>query len=202
MAMGLSALALNCTLKASDAPSSAQLMADLLLAELAKHDVGGDSIRVVDHTVRPGVRSDEGDGDEWPAIRARVLAADILVVATPIWLGNPSSVCQRVLERMDAFLAEEDDRGRPIAWDRVAIAGVVGNEDGAHNVGARLYQGLNDVGFTIPAGGMAYWVGEAMGAVDFGDLPVVPDGVQAMIGVAAANAAHLARLLREAAFPA
>lgn len=197
----LSAMALNCTLKRGGGESSTQLMVDLILDELAKHKVSGDSARAVDHAILPGVAFDEGEGDDWPGLRQRVLDADILVLATPIWLGNPSSVCQRVLERMDAFLGEEDERGRMIAWDKVAIVGVVGNEDGAHNVGAVLFQGLNDVGFTVPASGMAYWVGEAMGSVDFGDLPDVPGPVRAAAAAAAANAAHLAAQLRAMPYP-
>ena len=91
-------------------------------------------VRVVDHDVRPGVSSDEGEGDDWPAIHEKLLASEILVIATPTWLGRPSSVAQRVLERMDAMLSEEDDDGRPVAYNRVAGVVVTGNEDGAHHV--------------------------------------------------------------------
>ena len=89
---------------------------------------------------------------------------------TPIWLGQPSSIAKRVTERMDAFLGETDDRGRMVSFDRVALVAVVGNEDGAHHVSAELYQALNDVGFTLPANAVTYWVGEAMGSTDYKDL--------------------------------
>src|SRR5687768_4564275 len=108
----LTALALVCSLKKSPAESSSQLIAADVMAELGTHGVEGEIVRVVDHDVRFGVSADEGDGDEWPAIRQKVLAADILVLATPIWLGNPSSVCKMVLERLDAELSETDDEGR------------------------------------------------------------------------------------------
>ncbi|MCU1355503.1 MAG: NADPH-dependent oxidoreductase [Acidimicrobiales bacterium] len=198
----LTAVALNCTLKRSPAPSSTDRLVGLLVEALGEHEIPTEVIRVVDHDVREGVSSDEGDGDEWPAIRRKILDARIFLLAGPIWLGNPSSVTRKVLERLDAFLSEEDDDGRPIASGRVAINAVVGNEDGAHNVGAQVFQALADVGFTIPAGGQAYWVGEAMGSVDFKDLDEVPDAVAETVKTAAANAAHLARLLHTSNYPA
>ncbi len=197
----LRAVALNCTLKRSPAPSSTDRMVALLTEAFGQHDVDVTSIRIVDRRVAEGVTSDEGDGDDWPAIRAQILDAQILVLATPIWLGNPSSVARKVLERLDALLGEEDDRGRMIAYDRVALALAVGNEDGAHAVAAQLFQGLADVGFTVPATGQAYWVGEAMGSVDFLDLDEVPEPVASQIATAARNAAHLARLLQSAPYP-
>src|SRR3546814_15446213 len=117
--------------------------------------------RVVDQDVRFGVSTDEGDGDEWPQLRERMLAADILVIVTPIWLGQPSAVCKMVLERLDAELSETDDDGRMLTYDKVAAIGVVGNEDGAHHVTAELAQALSHVGFHLPANAVTYWVGEA-----------------------------------------
>jgi multimeric flavodoxin WrbA len=197
----LRAVALNCTLKRSPAPSSTDRLLGLLAEAFAEHEVDLETIRVVDHPVAEGVTSDEGDGDAWPAIRQQVLDAPILVLATPIWLGNPSSVARKVLERFDAFLGEEDDQGRMIAYDHVAVAATVGNEDGAHAVAAQLYQGLADVGFTIPASAQAYWVGEAMGSVDFADLAEVPKSVTGAVESLTANASHLARLLQSSPYP-
>jgi multimeric flavodoxin WrbA len=198
----LRALGLNCTLKPSPAPSSTDVLLSSVLGELEAHGVATSQVRIVDHDVRPGVTSDEGDGDGWPAIRAQVLAADVLVVATPIWLGHPSSVAQRVLERLDAFLGEEDELGRMVSLDRVALVAVVGNEDGAHHVGAELFQGLNDVGFTLAAGAMTYWVGEAMHGTDLKDLDQIPEATRSTTTAMVAQAVHLARLLRRAPYPA
>lgn len=198
----LTALALNCTLKPSPAPSSCQLLIDRLLADLADHDVEGSTIRVVDHDVKPGVTSDEGDGDAWPAIREQILAADILIFGTPIWVGHPTSLAQRVIERMDAFLGETDDQGRMVSFDRVACVAVVGNEDGAHHVFADVGQALSDVGFTVPASGSTYWVGEAMQTTDLNDLPEIPEKTAESTATLARNAAHLARLLRADGYPA
>jgi multimeric flavodoxin WrbA len=198
--MALSAIALNCTLKTRGESSTDRMIA-LIAGELARHDVRlAETIRVVDHDVKPGVTSDEGAGDAWPALRAKILAADILIFGTPVWLGQMSSVAKRVLERMDAFFSEADAQGRTPAYGKVALAGIVGNEDGAHSITAALLQALNDVGFTIPAAAATYWVGEAMGKIDFKDLPQVPDKVAATAKAAATNAAHLARLLRAEAY--
>ena len=110
--------------------------------------------------------------------------------------SSGTSTATLVSELLDAFLGETADDDRPIAYDRVAVVAVVGNEDGAHNAGAVLFQGLNDVGFTIPAHGMTYWVGEAMHKVDYQDLEHRPAKTREATKMAATNAAHLARLLR------
>lgn len=198
----LTAVALVCSLKPSPAPSSSELMATQILAELATHGVTGSTVRVVDHDVRPGVETDMGDGDQWPAIRDQILAADILVLSTPTWMGHASSVAHRVLERLDAELSEMDDEGRPGLYDKVAVVGVVGNEDGAHHITAEVFQALNDVGYTIPAQGGTYWNGEAMHTTDYNDLDETPEAVASTTKSLAANAAHLAKLLKAAKYPA
>jgi multimeric flavodoxin WrbA len=124
------------------------------------------------------------------------MAADILLVSTPTWVGHMSSVAQRVLERLDAELSETDDSGRPLVTGKVAATVVVGNEDGAHKITADLMQALNDVGFTIPAQGGTYWNGEAMQGVDYNDLDETPEAVASTNAMLAENAAHLARLLK------
>jgi multimeric flavodoxin WrbA len=156
----------------------------------------------VDHEVKPGVELDLGDGDAWPAIRRQIMAADILVLATPTWMGQHSSVAQRVLERLDAELSEKDEQGRLRTFGKVAIAAVVGNEDGAHHISAILFQALNDVGFSLAAQAVTYWNDEAMGeARDYKDLPKTPEGVESTTKSVAANAAHLARLLKADQYP-
>lgn len=197
----LTALALVCTLKPSPAKSSSELIARQLLDELAKHDVAGTTVRVVDYDVRPGVELDMGDGDAWPQLRAQLIAADILILSTPTWMGQQSSICQRVLERLDAELSETGDNGQPLVAGKVAVAAVVGNEDGAHHISAIVFQCLNDVGFTIPAQGVTYWNGEAMQATDYQDVSPTPEKTASTTATAAANAAHLARLLKASGYP-
>ncbi len=198
----LRALVLGCSLKRSPAPSSAELLGREVLTALADHDVEGEVVRVVDHHVRFGVSVDEGDGDAWPDIRAKILDARILVIATPVWMGQPSSVCKMVLERLDAELSETDDQGRLLTYGKVAAVAVVGNEDGAHHVTAEVFQALNDVGFTIAAAGSTYWVGEAMNKLDYDEAGPKPDTTGAATKTLAANTAHLARLLAEHTYPA
>jgi multimeric flavodoxin WrbA len=198
----LTALVLSCTLKKSPAESSADLLGTQVLAALADHGVTGSLERVVDHDVRFGVSTDEGDGDGWPVLRERVLAADVLVLVTPIWMGQPASVCKVVLERLDAEISETDDEGRPLLFGKVAAVGVVGNEDGAHHVSAELFQALGDVGFTIPAQAVTYWVGEAMGATDYKDLDETPRTTAGTTATLARNAAHLAAVLKGSPYPA
>jgi multimeric flavodoxin WrbA len=200
--MSLNAFALNCSLKSSKESSSTDKLLDELLFALKEHDVSSSgTVRVADLDIRPGVTSDEGPGDDWPKVRRQILDADIFVLGTPIWLGHPSSNAQRVLERLDALLGEKDDRNQMVSVDRVALVAVVGNEDGAHHVAAELFQGLNDVGFTIPANGMTYWVGEAMHTVDYRDLPGGSEKTYSATKLAAAQGAHLARLLSERPYP-
>jgi multimeric flavodoxin WrbA len=195
------AFSLNCTLKPSPSESSTDVLLDQIGAELARHDVELDRARLADHLVRPGVTADEGDGDEWPMLRERLLAAELFVLACPIWMGHPSSYAQVVLERLDAFLGDTDAREQMRTVDRVAMVGVVGNEDGAHHVAAELYQGLNDVGFTLAPGATTYWVGEAMQTVDYKDLERVPDKTAQATRTMVTNAVHLAGVLQISPFP-
>lgn len=155
--MSTHATIINCTLKRSPAASNTEALARVLLAALQEKGASCELIRAVDLNLLPGVSTDEGEGDDWPAVHAKLLASEILILATPTWFGQPSSVVKRVIERMDAMLSETDDDGRPVAFDRVAGFVVTGNEDGAHHVIAELAQAVNDIGYTVPAQAWTYW---------------------------------------------
>jgi multimeric flavodoxin WrbA len=200
--MSLTAFGLNCTLKQGPQKSSTQKLLEQMLRALSKHDVETSYERAVDHDIKPGVSADEGAGDAWPPILKRIMASQILVIATPIWMGQPSSVSKRILERLDAVLGDIDKQGRYPTFGKVAMVGVVGNEDGAHHVTAEIYQALADVGFTLPGGSSAYWVGEAMSSIDYKDLERTPKKLKQTIDTQASNAAHLARLLQKSPYPA
>ena len=199
--MPIRAIAINCTLKASG-ESSTDAMIAVLRDAFGKVDVAvTETIRIAAFDVKPGVTSDEGPGDDWPAIREKILAHDILIFGGPIWMGQIGSIAKRVLERMDAFLDETDDEGRMPSYGKVAVAAIVGNEDGAHWSSAQLFQSLNDTGWTIPPVAACYWVGEAMGSTDFKDLGETPEAVTKTAGMVATNAAHVAKLLAENPIP-
>ncbi len=203
MSDDLKVLAFNCTLKSArdKEKSSTQVLIEQLMEELKELGAIGDVVRAVDHNIKAGVKSDEGEGDDWPALRQRILNADILIMGTPIWLGQPSSVAKRVMERMDAFLSETDDKGRMPSYGKVAIVVVVGNEDGAHHCAAELIQALTEVGFTCPPGSVTYWVGEAQGDKVYKDLKTTPKVIAETTAMLASNAAHLARLLKSNSYP-
>ncbi|MEV7197004.1 NAD(P)H-dependent oxidoreductase [Streptomyces sp. NPDC093510] len=195
------ALSLVCTLNASPEPSSSQLLSDQVMREFEKLGVSTETVRVADHNVLPGVSVDLGGDDAWPQLREKVLQADILLLATPIWLGHPSSICQRVLERLNAE-SETDDQGRPLIFGKVAAVAVVGNEDGAHKVSADTFQGLNDIGFSLAPNAVTYWVGEAQHGTDYKDLEATPEEVAETTRTLAVNAVHLATLLNDHPYPA
>lgn len=151
------ATVLNCTLKRSGTESNTQALVDVVIEALQEHEVSCSTVRLVDFNIAPGVESDMGDGDEWPQVHDAILSSEILVVATPTWIGKPSSIAQRVLERLDAMISETDDDGRPVAFNRVAGVVVTGNEDGAHHIISEIAGGLGDIGFTIPGQSWTYW---------------------------------------------
>ncbi len=147
----------NCTLKPSPQQSNTEALAGVVSGEMESLGVECDYVRAADHQILPGVTSDEGEGDGWPPILERLLDARILVIATPTWIGQPSSVAKRVLERMDALISETDEAGNPVAYGRVAGVVVTGNEDGAHHVISEVSGALIDIGYTIPGQAWTYW---------------------------------------------
>jgi multimeric flavodoxin WrbA len=190
------AVVINCTLKRSPERSNTEALAGELVKELEARDVEVEVVRAVDLDVAPGVTSDEGDGDAWPSVHERLLASEILVIATPTWLGQPSSVAKRVLERMDAMISEEDDRGRPIAYDRVAGCVVTGNEDGAHHVIAEVSGALIDIGYTVPGQAWTYWNRGPGPGPDYLDTEEGHDWSEATARTAAANLVSVATALQ------
>jgi len=199
----LHAVLLNCTLKASPAVSNTQALMDRVVAWFDRLGATSESVRVVDHAVAFGVTSDEGDGDEWPVILEKVLAADILVIGTPIWFGVRSSVCQMAIERLDGTYAATNDRGQYPLYGTVAGVVVTGNEDGAHDAAATTLFNLSHLGCAIPPNADTYWVGDAGPGPSYieagGDRHPYTQKTASWM---AHNLVHLARLLREHPIPA
>jgi len=201
--MPLSSLLLNCTIKRSPAVSNTQALMDEVVTVLEGLDVGCESVRVVDHDVAFGVTSDEGDGDGWPTILEKVLAADILIVGTPIWFGVRSSVCQMVIERLDGTYGSTNAVGQYPLYNTVAGVVVTGNEDGAHDAAATTLFNLSHLGCTIPPNADTYWLGDAgpgPSYIEAGgrDHPYT----RKTTGWMAHNLVHFARMLADRPIPA
>lgn len=198
----MKALVVNCTLKPSPEKSNTEALATVVAEALRGEGVEVASVRAVDHSISPGVESDMGDGDEWPGIRTQILDSEILVFATPTWLGGPSSIAQRVLERMDAMLSETDEEERPVAYNHVAGVVVTGNEDGAHHVISEVSGALGDIGFTIPGQAWTYWNKGPGPGEDYSETEEGHEWSHSTGRAAAANLLAVARALAANPIPA
>jgi len=158
----MKAIFLNCTLKKSPEKSNTDALISKAVTLYKEHNVESEVIRVADYKVAFGVTSDEGKGDEWPEILDKIKKSDILIIGSPVWLGDKSSICKMIIERLDGSTSEQDDEtGQYPLYNKVGGVLVTGNEDGAKKVSADLLFSLNHSGCTIPPNSMAYWVGKA-----------------------------------------
>jgi multimeric flavodoxin WrbA len=200
----LRAIYINCTLKRSPQESHGQGLADRSIAIMRRLGVAVDVIRAVDHDIAAGVQPDmSGHGwarDEWPAIFERVMAADILVLVTPIWLGEKSSVCTRVVERLYGNSAQLNEHRQSAFYGRVGGCLVTGNEDGAKHCAMNVLYSLQHLGFTIPPQADAGWVGEAgpgPSYLDEGSGGPENDFTNRNTAFMTWNLLHLARMVRD-----
>lgn len=197
----MKALILNCTLKPSPEASSTEALAQVVIDELKKGGAETELVRLVDLNLKPGVKTDQGEGDDWPAVHEKIMAANIVMFATPTWVGQMSSVCMRALERMDALFEEMDDNGRPVAFGKVGGIVITGNEDGAHHIVATVSQALIDMGFTMPAQSWTYWhLGPGPGP-DYVETDQGHDYADRVGRNAARNLLALARVLKPETYP-
>ncbi|GAA2311394.1 flavodoxin family protein [Streptomyces kunmingensis] len=196
------ALVINCTLKPSPQPSNTEALAGTVIAAMKGHGVEADVVRAVDLRLKPGVETDMGEEDDWPGVHEKLLASQILIIASPTWLGRPSSLAQRVLERMDAMVGETDDEDRPVAYNRVAGVLVTGNEDGAHHVISEIGGALGDIGYTVPGQAWTYWhLGPGPGP-DYLDDDRGHDWAASTGRAMVSNLVHAARALAAKPLPA
>ncbi|WP_077624057.1 flavodoxin family protein [Sediminibacillus massiliensis] len=203
MSRKLKALILNCSLKKSNEPSNTDAMLNDFIKIFDGKQVESEVIRVADYQVAYGIASDMGDGDEWPQIWEKVKEADILLVGTPVWLGEKSSISKLVLERLDGGSSETNEKGQSIFYNKVAGAAVTGNEDGAKNAGGDLIFGLAQLGYTVPPNPLAYWVGEAGPGPSYVEAEgYKSEFTQSTIQMAGHNLVHLASILNEQPIPA
>ena len=167
----MKALIINCTLKPSPAFSNTGALAQKAADQFEEKGINTEIIRLVDYEVKPGNSSNEGKGDDWPNILAEIKKCDILIIATPIWMGHLASTAQRVIERMDAIFHEDgftdESTGQFFTYNKVAGCLITGNEDGAHSCAAQVLWSMQELGFTIPPNVNAYWVGMAGAGTDY-----------------------------------
>jgi multimeric flavodoxin WrbA len=198
----LRAVLLNCTLKKSPERSHTQGLLDIVIGHMEGLGVECETVRVVDHAIPFGVSSDMGEGDEWPGILEKILAADILVIGTPIWFGVRASVAQLVIERLDGTYQDTNDVGQYPLYNTVGGVVVTGNEDGAHDAAGTTLFNLSHLGCTIPPNADTYWVGDAGPGPSFldaggADHPYTKKTARWM----SHNLVHMARILRASPIP-
>jgi multimeric flavodoxin WrbA len=201
----LSALFLNCTLKRSPELSHTEGLISLSRAIMEKNGVAVDSLRPVDHDIAPGVYPDMTEHgwprDDWPQVYEKVKAADILVVTTPIWLGDKSSVCTRVIERLYATSSELNDAGQYAYYGKVGGCLVTGNEDGAKHCAMNILYSLQHLGCVVPPQADAGWIGEAgpgPSYLDPGSGGPENDFTNRNTTFMTWNLLHLARMIKDA----
>ena len=200
--MHLKAVLLNCTLKKSPEVSNTEALMDIVIGTLEGLDVECEKIRIVDYNIPFGVSSDEGEGDEWPQILEKILAAEILIIGMPIWFGVRSSVAQLVIERLDGTYNSTNEVGQYPLYNTVGGVIVTGNEDGAHDCAATTLFNLSHLGCTIPPNADTYWVGTAGPGPSF----IEAGGANhpytlKTAGWMAHNVVHMARMLKEHPIP-
>jgi multimeric flavodoxin WrbA len=200
----LRAMYVNCTLKRSPEVSNTQGLADLSIAIMERNGVTVEVIRAVDHAIATGVYPDMTEHgwerDDWPAISERVMASDILVLTSPIWLGEKSSVCTRVIERLYGNSHLLNEHGQYAYYGRVGGCIITGNEDGAKHCAMNILYSLQHLGYTIPPQADSAWIGEAgpgPSYLDPGSGGPENDFTNRNTTFLTWNLLHLARMLRD-----
>ncbi|MBA2662431.1 MAG: flavodoxin family protein [Bradymonadaceae bacterium] len=201
----LKAIFLNCTLKPSPKPSNTAGLMSVSRAIMERLGVQVEMVRPVDHVLAPGVYPDMTEHgferDDWPELYARVLACDIVVIGSPIWLGEKSSVCTRLVERLYANSAEVNEAGQYVYYGRVGGCIITGNEDGSKHCSMNILYSLQHLGFLIPPQADAGWVGEAgpgPSYCDEGSGGPENEFTQRSVTFMTFNLLHMARMLKDA----
>lgn len=154
-------LFLNASLKASDQDSNTTVLMEEVAEIMEKEGASVEELRLADYNIKFGMAPDMGGGDEWPEVFEKVKAADVLIVGTPLWIGEKSSVANLAMERLYASSSETKENGQAIYYNKVGGTVITGNEDGAKHAAASILYGLSHIGFVVPPNVDAYWVGEA-----------------------------------------
>lgn len=205
----LKAIFINCTLKKSPDNSHTDTLLDVCDHILRTNGVGVDRIRLVDLAIASGVHPDMKkhgwDRDEWPDVWKKISAADILIIGTPIWLGQHSSECAKLIERLYAHSGQKNDKGQYVFYGKAGGCIITGNEDGIKHVAMSVLYSLQHVGFVIPPQADAGWIGEAGPGPSYGDekedggrVGFDNDFTQRNATFMTWNLMHMARMLKDA----
>ncbi|MBW3584035.1 MAG: NAD(P)H-dependent oxidoreductase [Euryarchaeota archaeon] len=205
----LGALIINTSLKRKPSKSHTGLLLDVVDGIMSQAGVAVEQVHMLDHEVPPGVYPDMTehgwDRDDWPKLWKQVQAADILVIGTPIWLGEESSVCRLLIERLYGMSGELNDEGQSIFYNKVGGCVITGNEDGMKHIGMSIVYALSHLGYTVPPQADCGWIGEAGPGPSYGDPkddgpPVGFDNefTQRNTTIMSWNLMHLAHILKEA----
>ena len=205
----LSALFINTSLKRVDGESHTRLLLSISGQMMERAGATVEHVHMLDHQVPPGVYPDMTehgwDRDDWPALWEKVKAADILIIGTPIWLGEESSVCRVLIERLYGMSGLLNDKGQSIYYGKVAGSVITGNEDGIKHVAMTLGFALNHLGYVMPPQSDCGWIGEAGPGPSYGDelengrrAGFDNDFTQRNTTIMTWNCLHLARMLKQA----
>lgn len=204
----LSALFVNASLKRNATESHTQLLLEASASIMKENGVSVSHLHIAAHDIPPGVYPDMRDHgysrDEWPAIWEQVKAAEILIVGTPIWLGEESSLCRVLIERLYAMSGELNAKGQSIYYGKVGGSVITGNEDGIKHTAMTIGYALNHLGFTLPPQADCGWIGEAGPGPSYGDarsdgshVGFDNDFTQRNTTIMTWNCMHLAKLLKD-----
>ncbi|WP_178990648.1 flavodoxin family protein [Winogradskyella schleiferi] len=208
----LKVLYINCTLKKSPVQSHTETLMKVSQNILKKEKVSFETVRLIDFDVAPGIYPDMTehgwDKDEWPSIYKKVNEADVLIVGTPIWLGEKSSEAQKLIERLYAMSSKTNDKGQYIYYGKVGGCMVTGNEDGIKHCAMGILYALQHVGYSIPPQADCGWIGEVGPGPSYGDTEWKGKTEEPPVGFDSEftnrnttfmtyNLLHLAKLLKE-----
>lgn len=197
----LKALFINTSLKNSQEPSHTEEFIKDVQVHYNQLGVESEVVRLADYAIAYGVQADMGEGDDWPKIYEKVMAADIVIIGTPLWLGEKSSLATQTIERLYGSSSETNDKGQSVFYNKVGGVVVTGNEDGAKHASASILYGLSHIGFVIPPNVDAYWVGEAGPGLSYMDAGKNNDFSKAAIQRLAYNTFHFAGMLKNNPIP-
>lgn len=200
----LSAVILNCTLKRADTPSHTARLLSVPAEIMRRNGIAVEEIRPVTLPIAFGVQPDMREHgwpqDAWPELWQKIAAAQILIIGTPIWLGEESSVCRLMIERLYGMSALLNDKGQSIFYGKVGGAVITGNEDGIKHCGMTILYALQHLGYTIPPQADCGWIGEAGPGPSYGDdgAGIDNDFTQRNTTIMTWNLMHMARMLKNA----